>query len=176
MIIAVKNDFIMPILVLSLICLVMTGAMALTHIATEPVIDDAAARRAEEVRRRIIPQADGFEELDVDGLPDSIKEAYRSTNGAGYIFIVLTNGYGGDLKIICGVDPDGNVIHCTTLEQHETKGLGSRITEEPFEQQFDGVDAGLAKISAITGATISSRAYIHAVEDALVAFILMRER
>lgn len=170
-----KKDFVMPILVLSLICLVISGAMAFTYGVTEPVIERAAVQREEEIRNSIIPQATGFEMVDIDGLPATIKEVYRSINDVGYIFIIATSGYGGDMKLICGIDPDGKVIHCSTIEQSETKGLGARITEERFEYQFDGADNRLDGVSAITGATISSRAYINAIKDALTAFETVRE-
>ena len=165
----------MPILVLSLICLVISGALAFTNSVTVPVIESEATRRSEEIRNSIIPQAAGFELVEIDGLPATIKEVYKSTNNVGYIFIILTSGYGGDMKLICGIDPDGNVIHCSTLEQSETKGLGARITEEQFESQFDGKDNRLDGVSAITGATISSRTYINAVKDALAAFETIKE-
>ena len=60
-----KNDFVMPILVLSLICLVITALLALTNSATEPVITQAALERAEAARTEIIPEADGFELMEV---------------------------------------------------------------------------------------------------------------
>ena len=75
------------------------------------------------------------------------------------------------MKIICGVRPDGSVIAAKALEQSETKGLGSKITEEPFSGQFNGI--GIEKIDgivAISGATKSSEAYKGAIRDALYAF------
>ena len=53
--------------------------------------------------------------------------------------------------------------------------LGSRIAEPFFEEQFDGADASLSGVEAITGATISSSAYINAVRDAFTAFELVKE-
>ena len=165
-----KNDFIKPILVLALICLVMSGALALTNGLTEPVIVEAASVRMHEAMSGIIPNATGFTPITDTNLPESVVEAYKSDNDAGYIFVVVTGGFGGDVKLICGVNSEGKVIHCTALEQSETKGLGSKITEPFFENQFDGKGAGLEGVEAITGATISSRAYISAVTDALAAF------
>jgi len=169
-----KNDFIKPILVLTLICLLVSGALAVTNSVTEPVIADAAAQRSEEAIRNTIPEAEGFEKVTSDSLPESVKEAYRTTNNVGYVFIVGTSGYGGDMLLICGIGPEGDIIRCATLEQSETKGLGSRITEAQFEQQFTGVDSSMEGVQAISGATISSTAYISAVRDALEAFGIVR--
>ena len=165
-----KDDFIKPVLVLTLICLVISGALAVTNSITEPIIADAAADRAESAMYSAVPDASGFESLATDGLPESIREAYKSTNDAGYVFILRVGGYGGDIVLICGVAPDGSVLSCSTLEHSETKGLGARITEAQFEQQFKGADSRLEGVDVISGATISSSAYINAVKDALEAF------
>lgn len=164
-----KDDFIRPILVLTLVSLVVSGALALLNGITEPVIAKAAAERAEAAMFEIIPEADGFESVPLEGLPESILEVYISTNDVGFIFVVGAVGYGGEIRLLCGVGTDGRMIRCTTLEHAETKGLGSRITEQRFENQFIGVDFKLVGVEAITGATVSSGAYIGAVSDALAA-------
>ncbi len=170
-----KKDFVIPVVVLALICLVISAALAFTNSVTEPVIAAAAAARAEAAEKEVIPDATGFEKLDVDGLPASVAEVYTTANDVGYIFMLTTRGYGGDIKIICAIRPDGTVITCRTLEQTETKGLGSRIAEPSFEEQFTGAGAPLDGVEAITGATISSSAYINAVRDAFTAFELVKE-
>ena len=165
-----KNDFVKPVLVLTLICLIISAALAVTNGITEPVIAEAAAIRTEAAMFDIIPEAAGFEEIIVDGLPETVREVHKSTNDVGYVFIIETGGYGGDILLICGVGPDGSVLRCTTLEHSETKGLGSKIAEAQFEEQFTGADDRLSNVEAITGATISSSAYIEAIRDALKAF------
>ena len=87
----------------------------------------------------------------------------------------MGNGYGGEIRIICGVDPDGVIIRVATLEQSETKGLGTVITEEWFTGQFNGADSGLEGVSTVSGATISTRAFVNAVRSALEAFEQIRE-
>ena len=168
-----KNDFVMPILVLSLICLAISGALALTNSITAPVIEDAAAQREEAARYEIIPEADGFELITAEGLPATVSEVFRATNGTGYVFIISASGYGGEMKIICGIGPDGKLIRSKALEQAETKGLGSKITEESFSGQFEGKDDQLDGIVAITGATLSSSAYTGAIHDAFEALRIL---
>ena len=171
-----KKDFVAPILVLTLICLVISGALAFTNSVTEPVIADAAAEREETARREIIPEADDFEIIAAEGLPSTVREVYKSTNDVGYIFMITTNGYGGDMKIVCGITTDGRLISCRASDvQNETKGLGARVADAPFAGQFDGKDSNLEGVAAITGATISSTAYINAIKDAFVAFELIRK-
>ena len=171
-----KNDFVMPIVVLTLICLVVAGAIAATNSVTEPIILTAAEARAEAARYDMIPEATGFEEESgVQGLPDSVREIYRAKNNAeeiGFIFMLVVGGYGGDIPVICAIGPDGRLISAATLSHSETRGLGTKIdTDEQFAGQFANVDrGGLEGVSAITGATLSSNAFISAIEDAFAAF------
>ena len=65
---------------------------------------------------------------------------------------------------------DGTIMDVKTLKHSETKGMGSKTAEEPFRSQFIGKDASLEGVDAITGATISSTAYLGAVADAFTAF------
>ena len=171
---SVKKDFVMPIVVLGIICLVITALLAVTNNFTQPVIAEAAAQRAQEARSEIIPQADGFEQIEVQGLPSTVKEVYSTTNDCGYIFMLTTIGYGGEMDLICGIDNDGKIISVKTLKHSETKGMGSRTAEEPFRSQFVGQDESLSGVDAITGATISSTAYISAIRDAFAAFDILR--
>ena len=165
-----KKNFVLPILALTLICLIISAALAVTNNFTAPVIVKAAAERAEAARSEVIPEAAGFELMQVEGLPDTVAEVYKSTNNVGYIFMLTTSGYGGDIKILCGIAPDGKIINTKTLQQTETKGLGSKITDDAFAAQFPGKDASLSGVDAISGATISSRAYIGAIQDAFAAY------
>ena len=125
-------------------------------------------------RNEIIPDAEDFELITLDGVPGTIKEIYRADNNKGYIFMITTTGYGGDMDLICGIDSDGKIIAVNTLKHNETKGMGSRTTEEPFRSQFTGKDSSLEGVDAITGATISSTAYINAIKDAFTAYEMLR--
>lgn len=165
-----KKDFVMPILVLTLICLIISGALAVCAWFTSPLIGSAAAERATAARREVLPEADDFELLTPADIPKSITEVYRATNGAGFVFLIETSGYGGDIRLICAIDPRGTIVRTATLAQSETKGLGSAVFEAPFESQFTGKDKNLDGVSAISGATISSKAYINAIKDALAAY------
>ena len=172
---SVKKDFVMPIVVLGVICLVITGLLAVTNNFTEPVITKASEERAQAARSQIIPAAQDFELIELEGIPDTIKEIYSADNNNGYIFMITTTGYGGDMDLICGIDNDGKIIDVDTLKHNETKGMGSRTTEEPFRSQFRGKDSSLEGVDAITGATISSTAYINAIRDAFTAYDILRK-
>jgi len=168
---SVRKDFILPIIVLSVICLVVSGALAVVNNLTKPVIEKADAERAAAARKEIIPAADNFELLQIDDLPKRVIEAYRATNDTGYVFMVNVIGYGGEIRIICGVDPDGKVIRSAVLAHNETQGLGTPIFEQPHAGQYWGRDKnGIEGVDAISGATITSNAYKNGIRDSLAAF------
>jgi electron transport complex protein RnfG len=169
-----KKDFVLPITVLTIICLVISAALAITDNFTAPVIKAAAEQRAVEARKAVIPDADGFELVTVDGLPTTVKEVYHSTNDKGYVVMLTAKGYGGDLEIICGIGEDGKILSAKTLSAtNETKGMGTKVAEPDFEIQFPGKSSA-DSFDTIAGATITSSAYIGAIHDALAAYEIVR--
>jgi len=137
---------------------------------THPIIEAAAAERAVTAMNEIIPHATGFVPIDDEGLSRSIREVYGTENDVGFIFIVSVNGFSGEIRIICGIDPDGRIISSMVLQHTETQGIGTIIDEPSFTGQFDGKDGGLEGISAVTGATISTVAYMNAIREVFEAF------
>lgn len=170
-----KKDFVMPILVLTVICLVVSAALAFTNAKTAPIIEETARKTAEAARIEMLPEADSFELMELTDLPGSVTEVYRAENGAGYVFMLETKGYGGIISMICGMDADGVITDCKALSHSETKGLGSKITDSSFRDQFSGTNSSLEGVSTITGASISSGAYINAIRDAFAAYEIARE-
>ena len=169
-----KKDFVMPIAVLTLICLVVTGALAMMNSVTHPIIEAAATERAFATMNEKIPHATGFVPVGAEGLPRSIRAAYRTENDVGYIFIVSVNGFSGEIRVMTAIDPDGRIISSATLSHSETRGIGTVIDDAGFTGQFDGLDSSLEGVSAVTGATITTVAYIAAVEEAFGALEIIR--
>ena len=92
-----------------------------------------------------------------------------------------TGGFGGDLKVLVGFDPDGKILGYTILETAETPGLGAKadtwfqkdgkgdiIGKDPAEPLTVSKDGG--KVDAITASTITSRAFLLAVNNAYKAY------
>jgi RnfABCDGE-type electron transport complex G subunit len=102
----------------------------------------------------------------------------------GYALPAQGNGYQGVIKLMIGVSPDlSTITGIKILEQVETPGLGGRIGEAAFQDQFKGVKTepavGYVKnqkpekdtdIQAITGATISSRSVVTIINRNLENF------
>jgi len=93
-----------------------------------------------------------------------------------------TGGFGGDLKVLVGFDIEGNILGYTILEHAETPGLGAKadkwfqkdgkgniIGKNPKEPLTVSKDGG--QVDAITASTITSRAFLLAVNNAYKAYM-----
>ena len=172
------REIIMPIIVLTCICLVVTAMLAYTNLITAPVISAAEEKAAEQARAEVLSEADSFTKLDLSGLPEEVTEVYKADNGSGYVFMLTTKGYGGNIKLICGIKADGSIEKTKTLSHAETSGIGSRVVDNnsEYRQQYVGKTAGnVDEIDAVSGATISSKAYKKAIDAAFEALDKVKE-
>lgn len=173
----VKTDFVQPILILTVICLVASALLAWINGITKPIIEETEAAIAAEARKEVLPEADDFTAVDA-ALPDGsfVTEVYKANNGAGYVFMITCNGYGGKntMNLICGIDGDGKIVATKTLSHAETAGLGSKTAEDDFRNQFVGADSSLSGVDTISGATFSSNYYIEGIRSAFEAYELVK--
>lgn len=112
---------------------------------------------------------------------------YRATERGQTVAILLrsqTQGYAGAIELLIAIDANGKLLGVKTLKQTETPGLGGHLGDWPntWLQTFIGTssneptDAGWAlkkdqgQFDQIAGATITSRAVISAIHDALRYF------
>lgn len=96
---------------------------------------------------------------------------------AGVAFkVTAPDGYSGNIEIMVGITPEGMVTGVEILTHAETPGLGSKIVEPWFKEQFRGkglenydwrVKKDGGQFDQITGATISPRAVVTAVKAGL---------
>lgn len=175
-----KKDIIKSIVVLTLICLVVSSALAIVNSVTAPVSAAHAAERGSGARREIVPEAARFAELSLDGLPEAIQDACRAEdadgNALGYVFTVKGDGFGGAITIICGIDPEGYVLRSIAMDlSSETPTLGGRTGEPAYADQYIGKGVLLEGIEAISGATITSRGYESCIHRAFEAYNIVKE-
>lgn len=126
--------------------------------------------------------------LDAPSLDHSqLLAGYRATLAGKPSAVVLhsrTQGYGGPLDLLIAVDSQGRLLGTKVLRQQETPGLGGKLVEpgNHWLQAFTGISRQTLPDSAwalkrdngqfdqLAGATVTSRAVIHAVHDALRYF------
>lgn len=160
--------------------LILGGVYTMT---LEPV-RIAKEREKNSAMAMTLPGATEFENVEIEGAPELIKEINRGTAGGelvGYNYTVTPKGYGGLLEIIAGVSKDGKLMAVKILNHSETPGLGAKAAEESFISQFrektvtrfSVTKAGAGgdnEIQAISGATITSSAVAQGVNAALGYF------
>ncbi len=172
------KEYLVPTVTLFVICLVATALLGLTNDVTAPIIEQLAIETEIKSRQVVFADAASFgEEKEVNGA--SVVTALDE-NGEiiGHVVVNIAKGYGGDISVMTGVDSDGKVTGINILSHSETAGLGAKAAEKSFRDKFvglvDGITvskdkAGENSIDALTGATITSRAVVNAVNAAIEA-------
>ena len=163
------------VLVLTGVAVIMGGILAYVNHLTEGPINDQKAKAL----------ADGIQTvMCVDGLK-VVKTIYQTQDAQGKDLGAAvestTGGFGGDLKVLVGFDTEGKILGYTLLEHAETPGLGAKadkwfqkgekgdiIGKDPKEPLTVSKDGG--KVDAITASTITSRAFLLAVNNAYNAY------
>ncbi len=167
------------ILSLTLISAVCAAVLAIVNNATKERIANLATLKANNAARAVLPTSVKAIEP-VKDPADAALTAFigyaddARTQIAGYAVPGLTaKGYGGNIRLMVGLNPDRTVISYQVLAAAETPGLGSNLTTPAFIARFkDQPAANVAvtkdggKIEALTSATITSRAVCDAVKDA----------
>lgn len=162
---SVKNT-----LVLVSICAVVAVALSITNYFTAPIIAERDAAAANEALLQVLPEGGSFDAVDLTAytLPATVTEAYKASNG-GYVFKLTTAGYGPNMVLMCGVNPDGTVSGAVCLSSNETLGKEKTYGDTLVGVSADTVDG----VDTLSGATMTTSAYRSAVKDALNAAIIL---
>jgi len=139
----------------------------------------------------VLPEFDNSPDTDTVELQDGVdkkkqpamKTFYRGRSGnalSGVAFkVIAPDGYSGNIEVMIGLAPNEKINAIEILAHAETPGLGSKIVEDVFKDQFkqknlDNADWRVKKdggeFDQITGATISPRAIVGAVKKGLEFF------
>ncbi len=171
------NTSVKSLIVLLAICLVIAVAMAAINLVTAPKIAEAEKQAEQEALREVLADAVEFEAI-AGEYAESVDAVYRDTAGSGYAVMLSAKGYDSSnpMRIAAGFDTDGRLLRCAVVSASgETSGIGTKVTEEGFLAQFGGGRSDLSGVDTISGATISSSAFLEAVEDAFEAVRLLKE-
>ncbi len=187
-----NKESIVTSLKLFIITAVAALCLAVVNKITLPVITANNAAREVSAQQEVLPAEDFISievpEVKVDGVTiEKMSAGSWVKNGsgiAGYVVTAVSNaGYGGDIKVMIGIDNALRVTKIKILESSETAGLGANASKPEFSDQFAGADSTLTvvkgkaeknEISAISSATITSKAVTSCVNAALAAVKLKR--
>ena len=172
------NAKVIPLItMIALICLSIS-ILSFVYAFTEAPVDTTGNRIAFTDLHRVI----GAYDL-VSIRPDTLWQAVDSAkNPVGLVFRIFPKGYAGKIPLTVGIDLAGIITGISVAGQgevlKETRGLGSRVLEPWFAEQFKGKAADQVKlkkdggeIDAITGATVSSRAVCSAISKGAAAYM-----
>ena len=179
------------VLVLTGVAVIMGGILAFVNHLTEGPINEQKAKALADgiktvmcvdnltVNRTDTVQTKGPKGKDVTYIIYNANDAQGKALGAAVE--TIANGFGGELKLLVGFDPEGKILGYTLLEQAETPGLGAKadkwfqkgqkgdiIGKSPAEPLTVSKDGG--QVDAITASTITSRAFLLAVNNAYNAY------
>ena len=179
------KDAIIVSLKLFVITAVAAFCLAFVNKVTAPVIAGNAAKAESEALRAVLSDAKEFKssdapETNIEGVTiEKFNIGLNNAETVGYVVTAVSNaGYGGDIKVMVGIDKDLAVTRIQILESSETAGLGANASKPGFAGQFEGTKGGLevvkgqakeGQVSAIASATITSKAVTSCVNAAVEA-------
>lgn len=176
---------------LSIILLIFTivagGLLGVTNNVTKGVIQEKALAANIIFMKELISDADDFKVVENPGIAsvDDVEEVYEALKGGstiGYVVKTIASGYGGDVVLLTAINTDGTIGGMKVASQSETPGLGARIAENDFSDQFKGKstaqelkvtksgESGDEFIQTVSGATVSSKAATAGVNAAIKVY------
>ena len=174
-------------LVLTGVTVIAGALLGYVNELTKGPIAEANAKALGDAIALVVPgfdnnPAEAPESIDLDGATYKI---YKATKGGEFIGAAVessANGFGGALNVLVGFDKEGNIIDYSLLSHAETPGLGSKAADwfkKGAKGDITGKNPGKGAlvvnkdggdVDAITASTITTRAFLNAVNNAYAAY------
>jgi electron transport complex protein RnfG len=172
------KDTIQLILVLTVICAASSALLAAVYSKTKEPIAASLELRTANAAAKVMPEGASLPEKKVvDG------ETFFVAKKDGQLAAVAVqgrsgSGYGGEIVLMVGLGADGRLVNYKKLVASETPGLGTKIESDAFRKPLLGralnadwrVKKDGGEVDAITAATISSRAALECIRDAIAKY------
>ncbi len=170
-----------------IVCLLVAGCWWLTH----KHIIQREKEDTQGMLSQVFPAAgydnalaDAEQTLILAGRPAHFYRASLQGRPSGIILTSETQGYGGPIRLLTGIDADGNITGVRVISHKETPGLGDAIelSRSPWILGFNGKSLGNlteqqwhvkkdgGRFDAFTGATITPRAVVKGVHENLLLY------
>jgi Na+-translocating ferredoxin:NAD+ oxidoreductase subunit G len=177
-----ESTFKNMVLSLTLISLGASACLGYVYQVTKAPIELSILNKKLAAIKEVVPEFNNNPNDEMFRLPtpegDSldIYPAKKDSVIVGYAVNTYTNkGFAGTVNLMAGFKPDCTILNISVLDQKETPGLGTKMTEPRFKDQFKEknpsqftlkVKKDGGQVDAITAATISSRAFCDALQRA----------
>ena len=182
------------VVVLTAVAVISGAVLASVNHATEAPIKAQGEKTLAEGIKNVMATEDlqvAWEDtirLDINGKEQAFVVHHVNDaqgNALGAAVESTTMGFGGDLKVLVGFSGDDKILGYTVLQHAETPGLGAKAdvwfkneaapTNNIMGRTMDAakpltVSKDGGEINAITASTITSRAFLNAVNQAYSAY------
>ena len=184
-----KSTLFNMVAVLFCITLIASAGVGLVNMITIEPIAQAKQKAVDDAILAVLPTFDekSATDLEIDDMPIKVYTATAEGQTVGYAVESMTKkGFNGVVKLMVGFAPSGEVLNVNVIQQAETPGLGTKMCDEgnPLISSIKGQNLETKKlvngqlavtkdggdVDALTAATISSRAYVDAVNRAYMAY------
>ena len=175
------------VIVLTGVTVVAGALLGYVNELTKGPIAEANAKALSDAIKLVVPgftnnPAESPEIVELNGVSYKVYKATKDGEFIGAAVESSANGFGGALTVLVGFDKEGNIIDYSLLSHAETPGFGSKAADwfkmgqkgditgkNPGEGalvvNMDGGD-----VDAITASTITTRAFLNAVNNAYAAY------
>ena len=168
-----SKDIIAPIVVLVSICLVASFLLAGVFQITEPIITARELEEASAARVAVLPTGSTFTQVTDVELAKGVTGVYKSDNGAGIAVSTNVKGMNSGLKLMIGVNSNGEITGINVLGHDETAGIGTKVLDPAFLENWLGAKTADA-VDSMSGATYTSNGVKSAINAALEQFALVK--
>lgn len=153
-----------PVIFITIVVFASISLLAFTDNIT-------AAQREWQREQKVMKMLSGmYSEMSRYELVEDIYVIYDEDIKIGYAYVARGKGYGGYIDILVGLENETTIKGINIIKHSESPGLGARIVEDEYRNQYRGLDITGSEmdfnggsIDSITGATISSKAVADAV-------------
>jgi len=183
-----KDTFINMVVSLFAITIIAGFSLGFVNELTVGPIEKGKIERKVNALKLVLPEFDNnpvdeIQLINSEFAKDSVEvyPAFKNNEFVGAAIIGSTEkGFSGLIKIMVGFTPDGIIKNIEVLEQKETPGLGTKMKDDKYIAQYRQKDPSKfnlkvtkdgGEVDALTGATITSRAFGEAVQMAYDEFI-----
>lgn len=175
-----ESTFLNMTVVLTCITLIAAAGTAAVFNFTQKPIADAKQAKQEAAIKVVMPGASLIAPVDTVNNQRVFRAFDEENVLLGYAIESDELGFGGLIKMMVGIDVNGNLVNYSILSHSETPGLGSKMDKWFIEKSpITGISVSSAPLSvskdggsvdAITAATISSRAFLSAINKAIATY------
>lgn len=171
------------ILSLTIISIIMAIALGFVYEKTKAPIEKGQQAKITNAIAEVLPTFDNDPTKEMTKIEGEDLIVYKATKGGQWVGSAVKTyspkGFAGKIVLMVGFLPDGTINNISVVEQKETPGLGTKMKEPKFKDQFNKknpesfnitVKKDGGDVDAITASTISSRAFCDAVNRAFEAF------